>query len=241
MRKSKQFFIIKMDVFGKVLKDHYLGRQKGKLWLHNSYGSPEDMPVDIFYRNKFEISELESIAIDLCKGKTLDIGAGVGSHALILQNNGIDVTAIEISEVACDIMQKRGVKKVVNKDIFQFDGEQFDTILMMMNGIGLCGDMEGLERFLEYLKKLIVPGGQIIFDSSDIAYLYKSDDFISSNYYGEISYQYEYQSVKGNWFKWLYVDFNSLEQIANKLGWDCELIFEDDMDQFLVRMVLAEV
>jgi precorrin-6B methylase 2 len=229
-----------MDVFGKVLKDHYLGRQKGKLWLHNSYGSPEDMPVDIFYRNKFEISELESIAIDLCKGKTLDIGAGVGSHALILQNNGIDVTAIEISEVACDIMQKRGVKKVVNKDIFQFDGEQFDTILMMMNGIGLCGDMEGLERFLEYLKKLIVPGGQIIFDSSDIAYLYKSDDFISSNYYGEISYQYEYQSVKGNWFKWLYVDFNSLEQIANKLGWDCELIFEDDMDQFLVRMVLAE-
>ena len=198
------------------------------------------MPVDIFYRNKFEISELESIAIELCKGKTLDIGAGVGSHALILQNKGIDVTAIEISEVACDIMQKRGVKKVVNKDIFQFDGEQFDTILMMMNGIGLCGDMEGLERFLEYLKKLIVPGGQIIFDSSDIAYLYKSDDFISSNYYGEISYQYEYQSVKGNWFKWLYVDFNSLEQMANKLGWACELIFEDDMDQFLVRMVLVE-
>jgi precorrin-6B methylase 2 len=229
-----------MDVFGKVLKDHYLGRQKDKLWLHNSYGSPEDMPVDIFYRNKFEISELESIAIELCKGKTLDIGAGVGSHALILQNKGIDVTAIEISEVACDIMQKRGVKKVVNKDIFQFDGEQFDTILMMMNGIGLCGDMEGLERFLEYLKKLIVPGGQIIFDSSDIAYLYKSDDFISSNYYGEISYQYEYQSVKGNWFKWLYVDFNSLEQMANKLGWACELIFEDDMDQFLVRMVLVE-
>lgn len=228
-----------MDVFGKVLKDHYLGRQKGKLWLHNSYGSPEDMPIDIFYRNKFEISELESIAIDLCKGKTLDIGAGVGSHALILQNKGIDVTAIEISEAACDIMQKRGVKKVVNKDIFQFDGEQFDTILMMMNGIGLCGNMEGLERFLEYLKKLIVLGGQIIFDSSDIAYLYKSDDFISSNYYGEISYQYEYQSVKGNWFKWLYVDFNSLEQIANKLGWNCELIFEDDMDQFLVRMRMA--
>jgi hypothetical protein len=111
----------------------------------------------------------------------------------------------------------------------------------MMNGIGLCGDMEGLERFLEYLKKLVVPGGQIIFDSSDIAYLYKSDDFISSNYYGEISYRYEYQSVKGNWFKWLYVDFNSLEQIANKLGWDCELIFEDDMDQFLVRMVLAKI
>lgn len=229
-----------MDIFGKVLKDHFLGRQKGKLWLHNSYGSPEDMPVNIFYRNKFEITELEGLAIQLCKGKTLDIGAGVGSHALIMQNNGIDITAIEISESACDIMQRRGVKKVINKDIFKFEEEKFDTLIMMMNGIGLCGDMDGLERFLEHLKKLLLPGGQVIFDSSDIAYLYKADDFISSKYYGEISYQYEYQMVKGDWFKWLYVDFNSLEKVANRLGWNCEMIFEDDMDQYLVRMQLAD-
>jgi ubiquinone/menaquinone biosynthesis C-methylase UbiE len=229
-----------MDVFGKVLKDHYLGKQKGKLWLHNSYGSPEDMPVDIFYRNKFEITELESIAIELCHGKTLDIGAGVGSHALILQNKAIDVAAIEISKVACDIMQRRGVNKVINTDIFQFEEQKFDTIIMMMNGIGLCGDIEGLHAFLAHLKKLILPGGQVIFDSSDIAYLYKTDDFISSKYYGEISYQYEYQKVKGDWFKWLYVDFKTLEQITNKLGWACELIFEDDMDQYLVRMKLAD-
>ena len=150
-----------MDVFGKVLKDHYLGRQKGKLWLHNSYGSPENMPVDIFYRNKLELSELESLAIDLCDGKTLDIGAGVGSHALILQNKGIDVSAIEISESACDLMRRRGVKKVINADVFQFEIEQFDTIIMMMNGIGLCGDIEGLKHFLEYLKKLLAPVGHL--------------------------------------------------------------------------------
>jgi hypothetical protein len=236
-RLFKLFFT--MDVFGKVLKDHYLGKQKGKLWLHNSYGSPENMPIDVFYRNKFEISELERIALDLCIGKTLDIGAGVGSHALILQNKEIDVTAIEISESACDIMRRRGVKKVINTDIFQFEEEKFETIIMMMNGIGLCRDMEGLAHFLEYLKKLLLPGGQVIFDSSDIAYLYKADEFMSSNYYGEISYQYEYQKIKGDWFKWLYVDFNSLEQIAQQIGWQCELIFEDDMDQFLVRMKLA--
>jgi hypothetical protein len=76
-------------------------------------------------------------------------------------------------------MRRRGVKKVINSDVFQYELEQFDTIIMMMNGIGLCGDMEGLKRFLEYLKKLLVSGGQIIFDSSDIAYLYKDDDFIS--------------------------------------------------------------
>ena len=76
-------------------------------------------------------------------------------------------------------MRRRGVKKVINADVFQFEIEQFDTIIMMMNGIGLCGDIEGLKHFLEYLKKLLAPGGQVIFDSSDIAYLYKDDDFIS--------------------------------------------------------------
>jgi len=224
------------DVFGKVLKDHYQGRQKGKLWLHNSYGMPENMPVDIFYRTKSELTELESMALDLCKGKTLDIGAGVGSHALILQDLGLDVTAIEISESACDIMRRRGVKRVINADILQYEAEQFDTILMLMNGIGLCGDIKGLHNFLDYLKRLLLPGGQVLFDSSDIAYLYKADDFIASNYYGEISYQYEYQSIKGKWFKWLYVDFPMLQQIAEKIGWQCEMIFEDDMDQYLARM-----
>jgi hypothetical protein len=133
-------------------------------------------------------------------------------------------------------MRRRGVKKVINTDILEFESEQFDTILMLMNGIGLCGDIKGLTNFLDYLKRLLLPGGQVLFDSSDIAYLYKSDDFIASNYYGEISYQYEYQSVKGKWFKWLYVDFLMLRQLAEKLGWECEMIYEDDMDQYLARM-----
>jgi cyclopropane fatty-acyl-phospholipid synthase-like methyltransferase len=176
--------------------------------------------------------------LNLCRGKTLDIGAGVGSHALILQSKGIDVTALEISPKACEIMKHRGIKKVINADILQYDSEKYDTIVLLMNGIGLCEDIPGLRYFLDYIKDLLAPGAQLIFDSSDIAYLYKPDDFISSNYYGEISYQYEYQKIKGNWFKWLYVDFDTLKAIAEKGGWKCEMIYEDDMDQYLVRMVL---
>jgi len=227
-----------MDIYGKALVDQFLGKRKSKLWLYNSYGHPEDMPVDIFFRPEADMPEMEIIALDLCRGKTLDIGAGVGSHALILQSKGIDVTALEISTKACEIMKHRGVKKVINTDILQYNSEKYDTIVLLMNGIGLCEDIPGLHYFLDYIKKLLAPGGQLIFDSSDIAYLYKPDDFISTNYYGEISYQYEYQKIKGNWFKWLYVDFDTLKAIAEKGGWECEMIYEDDMDQYLVRMVL---
>lgn len=227
-----------MDIYGQALLDQYRGKLKGKLWLYNSYGHPEDMPVDIFFRPEADMPEMEIIAMDLCRGKTLDIGAGVGSHALILQSKGIDVTALEISAKACEIMKHRGVKKVLNKDILQYDTEKFNTILMLMNGIGICQDISGLQYFLDYIKKLLLPSGQLIFDSSDIAYLYKPNDFVSTKYYGEISFQYEYQKVKGKWFKWLYIDFPKLKVMAEQSGWECEMIYEDDMDQYLVRMVL---
>lgn len=227
-----------MEVYGKVLKDHFIGRQKSKLWLHNSYGKPETMPVDVFFRSETELTELEKIALNLCSGTTLDIGAGVGSHALYLQKKGIEVTAIEQSVQACEIMRARGVKKVINMNIMQYCDTKYDTLLMMMNGIGLCGDIQGLHKFLDHLKNLILPEGQVIFDSSDIAYLYGPDDFLMKNYYGEISYQYEYQNIKGSWFKWLYIDFPKLSIIAEEHGWASELIYEDDTDQYLARLRL---
>jgi len=217
--------------------DQYRGKLQGKVWLHNSYGHPEEMPIDIFFRPEADMPDLEITALNLCKGKTLDIGAGVGSHALILESRAIDVTALEISKKACEIMKNRGLKKIINTDIMQFHTEKYDTIILLMNGIGLCGDITGLRYFLNYIKDLLMPGGQLVFDSSDIAYLYKPDEFISSNYFGEISYQYEYQNIKGNWFKWLYVDFNTLKVLAEKSGWECEMIYEDDMDQYLVRLI----
>lgn len=61
-----------------------------------------------FYRDADDFPELEHIALALCDGKVLDVGAGVGSHALFLQEKGFDVTALEISATACDIMAKRG-------------------------------------------------------------------------------------------------------------------------------------
>jgi hypothetical protein len=31
-----------------------------------------------------------------------------------------------------------------------------------------------------------------------------------------------------------------LQQIAEKIGWQCEMIYEDDMDQYLARMRRSE-
>jgi len=183
---------------------------------------------------------LELKALELCKGKVLDVGAGVGSHALILQRRGFDVTGMDISASAVQIMKQRGLKKAFEGNILKYKDEQFDTLLFMMNGIGLTGTIGGLTSFLKDVKSLLNLGGQLIFDSSDLAYLYQEVAFPIQGYYGEVSFRYEYKSVKGSWFKWIYVDQKTLKSLAEKQGWIVEIVFEDDQDQYLARLSLPK-
>lgn len=227
-----------MDVFGEALKDYFNKPPAETLWVHNSYDDPEEMPVDIYFRNEPEMPELELKALNLCKGKVLDVGAGVGSHALILQKRGLDVTAMDISASAVTIMKQRGLKKAIEGDILKFNEGKFDTLLFMMNGIGLTGTLPGLKAFLKRVKDLLNPGGQLVFDSSDLSYLYQEVAFPLNAYYGEVSFRYEYKSIKGNWFKWIYVDQKTLINVAAKLGWVTEIVFADGNDQYLAKLSL---
>ena len=225
-----------MDIFGLALSDFFQNKPAEALWLHNNYGEKEEMPVDVFFRKEDEIPELETIALNLCRGKILDIGAGVGSHALILQKNDFDVTALELSAKACQIMKDRGVQNIVNQNVFNFNTEKYDTLLLLMNGIGLSKTLAGLTEFFQVANNLLNPNGQVIFDSSDISYLYQDMHIPEDRYFGEISYQYEYRGEMGDWFHWLYIDQILLAQLANKHGWNCVILYEDDMDQYLAQI-----
>lgn len=225
-----------MDVYGLALKDYFEGKYEQPLWLRNSYGEPEEMPVEVFFRTKEEMPEIELLALDECRGKILDIGAGVGSHVLVLQSMGHDVTALEISEEACSIMKKRGIRKIANENFFTFKEGKFDTLLLLMNGIGLCMNLEGLEKFLLHAKTLLNNGGCLLFDSSDIAYLYEDGVRPLSKYYGEIAYQYYYKEISGEWFSWLYVDPDTLREVSKRMEWNCEILIKEDTDQYLAKL-----
>src|SRR5687768_9724746 len=111
------------DILGNAIWDYYHKVSRKKLWIHNKYGAKEEMPVQVYFRNESNMTDLDLVALDNCKGKVLDIGAGAGSHSKILQQRGFDVTAIEISPKAAEVMKLRGVDKVVQQDIFTFEGE----------------------------------------------------------------------------------------------------------------------
>ena len=65
---------------------------------------------------------IERMALDMVKGKTLDVGAGASCHSLVLQERSIDVTAIDISPLSVETMKERGIKKVLEQDFFTMEG-----------------------------------------------------------------------------------------------------------------------
>ncbi|HAL50671.1 MAG TPA: SAM-dependent methyltransferase, partial [Sphingobacterium sp.] len=157
------------DVYGEALDDYFVHQEeKFPLILNTSYGDQDEMPVEIFFREPDDFPELEFIGLSLCDGRVLDVGAGVGSHSLYLQEKGFEVDALELSQTACHIMQQRGVQLIICEDFYKFEGQKYDTLLFLMNGIGLAGDVDGFRKLLQHSKELLTENGQLIFDSSDI-------------------------------------------------------------------------
>jgi SAM-dependent methyltransferase len=226
------------DVLGKAINDHYHQAQPADLWIHNQYGPQELMPVEAYFRDEDDMPDLEWVALNECRGSVLDIGAGAGSHALELQKRGYDVTAMDISPLAAGVMIQRGVIKTVVADIFEYSNETYDTLLLLMNGIGLAGTVGNLIRLLEHLKTLLNKGGQILFDSSDVAYVYEGD-LPKDRYHGEIKYQYEYKGERTDWFDWLYIGEHTLNGIVANLGFDMEVLYEDEFGQYLTKLTLS--
>lgn len=194
------------------------------------------MDVSVYFRDWEKMPELERIALQECGSIVLDVGAGAGSHALELQERGKDVTALDISPLNVEVMKSRGVRNAVAEDIFSYSKGQYDTLLLLMNGIGLVGNEEGLRRFLRHADELLLPGGKLLFDSSDVAYMYEEIPMPTEHYYGEIRCRYAYKRRRTDEFSWLYVDFGTIRKLAEEEGWKAELLFEDDDDQYLARL-----
>ncbi len=223
------------DILGQAIHDHYHKLQPHKLWIHNQYGPKEEMPVATYFRDEDDMPDLEWLALNECRGRVLDIGAGAGSHALALQSRDVAVTALEISPLAAQVMRERGVKHTALADIFTYNQGKFDTLLLLMNGVGLAGTISGLTQLLTHLGTLLNQGGQILFDSSDVAYLYEGN-LPAGGYYGEIAYQYEYNKQKTGWFNWLYADEHTMQTIATQTGFKMEVLLEDEYGQYLARL-----
>lgn len=220
-----------MEPLGLALKEFYEGNKQAKVIFHRDDGLKEDHYVYHYYRTEKEFSLIEKEAIALCRGKVLDIGAGVGPHSLELQKMGLEVYAIDISLNACKIMKKRGIKNVRSSTVYDLDEKNFDTILLMGKAIGFVEDLLGLKKFLNFCKNLLTSDGYILVDSLDVRstsvpehLAYQERNRKLGRYIGVIGLQMEYKGKLGEKFKLLHVDPQTLKECAKESAWSCEIL-----------------
>lgn len=230
----------KKDPMGRAIADYFKTQKANKLRVFSPMFEEDEIPLSTLFRKYKEMPEIERKALDMANGKTLDVGAGSGCHSLVLQEKGIDVTAIDISPLSVETMKERGVKKVIEQDFFTLKG-QYDTILMLMNGIGIVGTLECLPRFFRQLDKILTPGGQLLCDSSDISYVFEDENGMidipnEMDYYGEHSFRMQYKDTIGEPFNWLYIDADTLREKAGRCGYAVEVVAEGEHYDYLARI-----
>lgn len=230
------------DPMGAAIRDYQSKGKASRLRVLSSMFDEDEMPVAHLFRTFNQMPRLEQKALSMAKGRVLDIGAGAGCHALALQERGLEVKAIDISPLSCEVMSERGVKDAECVNLFdpQLQGK-YDTLLLLMNGTGIAGKLNRLPMLLNRLKELLAEGGQILIDSSDLKYIYENEDGsmdidLNAPYYGEVDYQMQYKNIKGEPFDWLYTDHMLLASISKQCGLNCEIVEEGDNYDFLARL-----
>jgi len=233
------------DLFGKAILDYQTNNTPENLITETSISEEDEMSTAYLFRDFNQMPKLEQKALELTKGKTLDVGCGAGSHSLYLQNKkNLDLTAIDISKNAIEACRLRGLTSAKVTNILDLDSnEKFDTILLLMNGTGIFGTLKETAKYLQKLKSLLLPNGQILIDSSDIIYMFDEDEdgayvIPAYGYYGELEFSLSYKGEKEDSFPWLYLDYNTLQNAAFANGLECELILEGEHYDYLAKLSL---
>ena len=236
------------DLFGQAILDYQTKNSPENMTTATNISDADEMDVSYLFRDFHEMPLIEQTALNLAKGRVLDVGCGAGSHVLYLQNHKkLETVAVDLSPKAIEACKLRGLKNSFCANIFDIttnDFGQFDTILLLMNGTGICGELKKIDLFLQKLKSLLLVGGQILVDSSDILYMFDPDEIdeivqnSESQYYGELIFDLVYKNQQEEPFYWLYLDFETLKKACAKNGLICEKIEAGENQDYLARLMI---
>lgn len=203
------------DLFGKALLDYSMGKEYPIYFF--SKDIKKERSVSRYFRKPEELTRIEKSLIDLAFGSILDIGCATGYYIAALMEKG-DVTGIDKSANCIKVANNSGLSNCFCKDIFEFNvEEQYDTITLLENNLGLGGSIKKTQSLLKVLYRLLSEDGQILMIQREI-----ENDFIVS----ELNIEYRKENEKLNW---LHISSNYLKVISDEAGFQCKIIKRDNI------------
>jgi SAM-dependent methyltransferase len=228
-----------------ALRAYQDGRTDARLLVRTDLGTREEWAASVFFRTTDEFPPLEREALRHCGRRVIEVGAGAGPHSLALLREGHEVLAVESLPEIAALLVERGVETVTVRPLDDLPAGSADTVLLLMNGLGLAGTLEGLQPLLESAVRLLAPGGRIVADSTDPRHFLELDaeDPVvgqDGRYEGEVQFQVEFEGSKGAPFPFLYVDAETLAKHASRAGLTLEAALPFENGTYLAILARSD-
>lgn len=213
------------DAFGRYLIERHRGLDV-PLYLERDDGILEIDGTD--YVNGWR--DIDSWAVARAAGTVLDVGCGAGRAALRAQQQGSDVTGVDISPGAIEVCKSRGVRDTFVGTLGAFLASRpnttFDTVLLLGQNLGFLAEPE----IRESIDALTHVGSRIIGSSIDAAHAdlpeayrdYMAENVAAGRLPGTVFLRVRYMTSIGRWFKQTYVSPAELEMLTAAGGWSIE-------------------
>jgi SAM-dependent methyltransferase len=227
------------DAFGAFLLAHHEPRDPSAELIErdDSYIDFGSRP-GLYFTGYDSWSPAERGLMELAREPVLDIGCGAGRHSLHLQNEGLDVVAIDSSAGAIEVCRRRGLKhaRVLSvTEVGRLGRGRFNTILMLGNNFGLLGSPRRARKILRDLHSITRGGAAILaqtrnpYRTTDPDHLaYHQRNRARGRMAGQIRMRVRYGKIVGPWFDYLFVSPSEMNEIVAGTGWTVERLIDPD-------------
>ena len=220
------------DAYGHLLSDYHNGRENVEIveredgFIDTSRLGPLN-----YFAEYADWGEHQKLAIADATGRVLDIGCGAGRHCLYLQEQGHDVLGTDISPLAIQTCQSRGLKNALIIPITQLSSKigTFDTILMMGHNFGLVGNYKRAKWLLRRFAAMTTDTSKIIAETMDP---YQTTEPVHLAYHqfnrdrgrmsGQLRLRIRYRQYTTPWFDYLFVSKTEIEDLLDGTTWRVE-------------------
>ena len=234
------------DVFGLALKHqleskdpiyHHIERDDGYLEANrtdNYFSLPSSWPSQ----------ELE--ILKHAKSPILDIGCGAARHSLFLQDQGLDVVALDVSEGALFVTKQRGVKRTILGSAHKLPSfeDPFASYLLLCNNFGICGSPAGTMQMLETLHRLSTQDAKILLSyrspiptENPFHLAYHKRNQVMGLPIGQVSIRIRYLKYKSAWFGLYLPTPEEFRGVIQRTGWKIAI---DLLDTPTIHYVILE-